>query len=114
MSAQGGNTFNRVLRMFKHYGCDEQTLLTKQKLIEILNKQATINLHRNFNSSIIEEMWGQTETNSRGEATVLTFTKVFSEAAAILEERIGVIDGPTGIMQKEAQLQVEQNKLKGL
>jgi hypothetical protein len=31
---------------------------------------------------------------------------------AILEDRISIIDGPTGIMQKEAQLKVEQNRLK--
>ena len=59
-------------------------------------------------------MWGQTETNSKGQTTVLTFCKIFSQAMTILEDRIGIIDGPTGIMQKEAQLKVQQDKLKQL
>jgi acyl-coenzyme A synthetase/AMP-(fatty) acid ligase len=31
-----------------------------------LNKQAAINLHRKFSPTIIDEMWGQTETNTKG------------------------------------------------
>jgi acyl-coenzyme A synthetase/AMP-(fatty) acid ligase len=99
MEAQG-QTLTKVIRMFKHYGCSEETLLTKQRLSEILNKQAAINLHSKFSPIIIDEIWGQTETTSRGESTVLTFSKIFSQAMAILEDRISIIDGPTGIMQK--------------
>jgi hypothetical protein len=33
---------------------------------------------------------------------------------AILQDRINVIDGPTGIMQQQAQLKAEQGRLKEL
>jgi hypothetical protein len=59
-------------------------------------------------------MWGQAETTSRGESTVLTFAKIYAQAMAILQDRIRIIDGSTGIKQKKEQLKVEMDKLKEL
>ena len=59
-------------------------------------------------------MWGQAETTSRGESTVLTFSKIYAQAMAILQDRIRIIDGSTGIKQKKEQLKVEMDKLKEL
>lgn len=103
-----------MLTMLRHHNCRQDALLTKIALAAILDKQAAVTLHRKFTSSILDELWGQVETTSRGEATALTLAKVYSQAMAILQDRISVIDGPTGIMQQQAQLKVEQGKLKEL
>lgn len=103
-----------MLGMLRHHGCGEDALLTKHTLTAILDKQATVNLHRKFTPSILDELWGQAETTSRGEATALTLAKVYAQAAAILQDRIAVIDGPTGIAQQQKQLQVEQGRLSQL
>lgn len=52
--------------MFKSHNCHEESLLTREELTRILDKQANNNLGRNFNPTIIKEIWGQAETNSRG------------------------------------------------
>jgi Ca2+-binding EF-hand superfamily protein len=93
--------------MFRSYHCEEETLISKQKLTEILNKQANLNLHQNFSSSIIEEIWGQAETTSRGESTILTFSKIFAQAMKILEDRISIIDGPTGLKQNSQNSKIK-------
>ena len=43
----------RFVKMFKVYNCYEETLISKPKLTEILNKQANINLHHGFNPNIL-------------------------------------------------------------
>ena len=104
----------RIVNMFRSYNCSEETLISKQKLTEILNKQANTNLHQGFNPNILEEIWGQAETTSRGESTVLTFAKIYSQAMKILEDRIGLIDCPSGLPQKTVQLTAEQGRLREL
>ena len=59
-------------------------------------------------------MWGQAETTSRGESTVFTFSKIYAQAMSILCDRIKVIDGSTGIKQKEDLLNAQKDKLKDL
>jgi hypothetical protein len=78
----------QILRMFKAYNCHEETLLTRDELSRILNKQANSKLNRDFSPQIIREFWGQAETNSRGESTMRTFAKIISNAIDILESRI--------------------------
>lgn len=43
----------RIIKMFRAYNGSEETLMSKQKLTEILNKQANINLHHGFNPNIL-------------------------------------------------------------
>lgn len=114
MDASPEDRLFHITKMFRAYNCSEETLISKPKLTEILNKQANANLRHGFNPSILEEIWGQAETTSRGESTVLTFAKIYSQAMKILEDRIGLIDCPSGLPQKTAQLTSEQGKLRDL
>jgi Ca2+-binding EF-hand superfamily protein len=98
------DNLQKALAMFKHYGCDQETLVSRQKLMEILNRQAADRLNTAFSMHILEEIWGQAETTSRGEATALTFSRIYAQAIAILEERVRMIDGPAGLQQKEENL----------
>ncbi len=93
--------------MFRHHGCSEDTLVSKQRLVDILNRQAAANKLPNFSPQIIEEIWGQAETTSRGEATALTFSRIYAQAAAILQERVDMIDGPAGLPGKKDALLAE-------
>lgn len=43
----------RITKMFRAYNCSEETLISKQKLTEILNKQANTNLRHGFNPNIL-------------------------------------------------------------
>ena len=74
--------------MFKSYNCNEDSLLTKDELTSILNKQANNRLNHDFKPQIIREIWDQAETNSRGEATMRTFAKILNNAIDILESRL--------------------------
>ena len=47
----------RILKMFRFYGCEESTLMSKQKLTDILNKQAKRHLGRNYTPNLIQEFW---------------------------------------------------------
>lgn len=55
-----------ALAMFRHHGCTEDALVSKQLLTDILNKQATAHALPHFSPQILEEIWGQAETTSRG------------------------------------------------
>ena len=84
----------QILKMFKSHGCHEESLLTKEELTKMLNKQANNKLRRDFNPIIIREIWGQAETNSRGESTMRTFAKILNNAIDILESRLYRINSP--------------------
>ena len=43
----------QILRMFKVHNCHEETLLTKEELQKILDKQANYKLNHDFNGQII-------------------------------------------------------------
>lgn len=55
-----------ALAMFRHHGCAEDSLVSKQRLTDILNKQASSHALPLFSPQILEEIWGQAETTSRG------------------------------------------------
>ena len=55
-----------ALAMFRYHGCTEDALISKQRLIDILNKQAIIHTLPYFSPQILEDIWGQAETTSRG------------------------------------------------
>jgi Ca2+-binding EF-hand superfamily protein len=84
MEAQDNDGQSKVIQMFKYYDCLDSTLVSKQKFIYILNKQANIHLHHNFSPSIVEEIWGQAETTSTGDSSVYTISKIYSQAMKIL------------------------------
>lgn len=99
------DNLTRILHMFKSYNCNEETLLTKEELANILDQQAKNKLGRPFSPQIVREIWGQAETNSRGESTMRTFAKILNNAVDILESRLYRIGSPeAGIPHYQQEL----------
>ena len=91
MNEQPDN-MSRIIKMFKGYDCTEDTLMSKQELSRILDTQAKNKLGRPLSNQIIQEIWGEAETNSRGQCTMLTFARIISNAIDILQSRLYRID----------------------
>lgn len=68
-------------------------MITHGKLCQILHGQSKKIFHRKLDDSIIEEIWGQAETTSKGEASIETIVEIIMEALHILLRRISDIEG---------------------
>ena len=81
-------------------------MLSKQKLSQVLNSQAKKVLKRNLNQPIIDEIWEQAETSTKGEASVNTIIEIMLDALDILRKRIQEIrgsedDGSDGLLERK-------------
>ena len=61
---------------------------------------------------MVKEIWGQAETNSRGECTMRTFAKILNNAIDILDGRLYKIESPeSGIPHYQQELNIKNNRL---